>query len=98
MPVLAKVIVALAKTLDLILRAYIWVIIIGAIISWVNPDPYHPVVRTINRLTEPVLKPIRRIIPPLGGLDFSPVVAIFLVYLIQILLIPLLYRLAFSLV
>ncbi len=97
MPVMAKVVIALAKTLDLVLRIYIWIIIIGAIISWVNPDPYHPVVRTINRLTEPVLKPIRRIIPPIGGLDFSPVVAIFLVYLIQILVIPLLYRLAFSL-
>ena len=97
MPVMAKVVIALAKTLDLVLRIYIWIIIIGAIISWVNPDPYHPVVKTINRLTEPVLKPIRRIIPPLGGLDFSPVVAIFLVYLIQILVIPLLYRLAFSL-
>ncbi len=97
MPVMAKVVIALAKTLDLVLRIYIWIIIIGAIISWVDPDPYHPVVRTINRLTEPVLKPIRRIIPPIGGLDFSPVVAIFLVYLIQILVIPLLYRLAFSL-
>ncbi len=97
MPVMAKVVIALAKTLDLVLRIYIWIIIIGAIISWVNPDPYHPVVKTINRLTEPVLRPIRRIIPPIGGLDFSPVVAIFLVYLIQILVIPLLYRLAFSL-
>ncbi len=97
MPIATKVIIALAKTLDLVLRVYVWIIIIGAIISWVNPDPYHPVVRTINRLTEPVLKPIRRIIPPIGGLDFSPVVAIFLVYLIQIILIPLLYRLAFSL-
>ena len=97
MPVMAKVVIALAKTLDLVLRIYIWIIIIGAIISWVNPDPYHPVVKTINRLTEPVLRPIRRIIPPIGGLDFSPVVAIFLVYLIQILVIHLLYRLAFSL-
>ncbi len=98
MPVMAKAIIALAKTLDLVLRVYIWVIIAGAIISWVNPDPYNPVVRTINRLTEPVLKPIRRILPPVGGLDFSPVVAIFLIYLLQSLLIPLLYRLAISLI
>ncbi len=97
MPLLPKMIIAFAKTLDLTLRIYIWVIIIGAILSWVNPSPYHPVVRTINRLTEPVLKPIRRMIPPIGGLDFSPVVAIFIVYLIQSLLIPLLYRLAFTL-
>ncbi|RLD99793.1 MAG: YggT family protein [Aquificota bacterium] len=95
MHVASKIIVAFAKTLDLVLRLYIWVIIIGAIISWVNPSPYHPVVRTINRLTEPVLGPIRRIIPPLGGIDFSPVVAIFGIYLVQSLVVPLLYRLAF---
>ncbi len=97
MPVLTKVIMALAKTVDMALRIYIWVIIIGAIISWVNPSPYHPVVQTINRLTEPVLRPIRRVIPPIGGLDFSPVVAIFIVYLLQSLVVPLLYRLAFQL-
>ncbi len=96
MPIASKLIVALAKTLDLVLRLYIWVIIIGAIISWVSPSPYNPVVRTINRLTEPVLRPIRKIIPPLGGIDFSPVVAIFLIYLIQSLVVPLLYRIALA--
>lgn len=96
MPIASKLIVTLAKTLDLVLRLYIWVIIIGAIISWVNPSPYNPVVRTINRLTEPVLRPIRRVIPPLGGIDFSPVVAIFLIYLIQSLVVPLLYRIALA--
>jgi len=91
-----KALVALAKTLDFVLRIYIWVIIIGAIISWVNPDPYHPVVRTIRRLTEPVLSPIRRIIPPIAGIDFSPVVAIFLVYLVQEFLVDFIIKLAFS--
>ncbi len=97
MSVLSQGIVALAKTLDLVFRIYIWVIIIGAIVSWVNPSPYHPVVRVINRLTEPVLRPIRRVLPPIAGLDFSPVVAIFIVYLLQGVLVPLLYRLALHL-
>ena len=97
MPVMPKIIIAFAKTLDLVLRLYVWVIIIGAVISWVNPSPYHPVVRVINRLTDPILKPLRAIIPPIGGLDFSPVAAIFIVYLLQVLLVPLLYRLALSL-
>lgn len=96
MLVLGKVLVALAKALDLALRIYIWVIIIGAIISWVNPDPYHPVVRTIWRLTEPVLRPIRKILPPIAGIDFSPVVAIFLIYLVQEFVVDLLVKLAFT--
>lgn len=97
MSVLSQGIIALAKILDQALKIYIWVIIIGAVISWVNPDPYHPVVRVIDRLTEPVLRPIRRVLPPISGLDFSPVVAIFIVYLLQGVLVPLLYRLAFQL-
>ena len=97
MSILSQVVIALARTLNKVLTLYIWVIIIGAVISWVNPDPYHPVVRVIDRLTEPVLRPIRRVLPPISGLDFSPVVAIFIVYLLQGVLVPLLYRLAFQL-
>jgi len=97
MSILSQVVIALARTLDKVLTLYIWVIIIGAVISWVNPDPYHPVVRVINRLTEPVLRPIRRVLPPISGLDFSPVVAIFIIYLLQGILVPLIYRLAFLL-
>jgi len=97
MSILSQVVIALARTLNKVLTLYIWVIIIGAVISWVNPDPYHPVVRVINRLTEPVLRPIRRVLPPISGLDFSPVVAIFIIYLLQGILVPLIYRLAFLL-
>jgi len=97
MSVLSQGILALAKILNKALTIYIWVIIIGAVISWVNPSPYHPVVRVINRLTEPVLRPIRRALPPIAGLDFSPVVAIFIVYLLQGVLVPFLYRLALHL-
>lgn len=64
---------------------YIWVIIIRALISWVSPDPYNPVVQILYKLTEPVLRPLRRLVPPhkLGGLDLSPLIAILLLVLIR---------------
>jgi uncharacterized protein YggT (Ycf19 family) len=60
---------------------YTWIIIAAALISWVNLSPYHPVVRTLRRLTEPVLAPIRRLLPPwkTWGLDFSPMIVIALI-------------------
>ncbi len=77
------VIGALVQVVDLLLSLYVWIIIARAIISWVNPSPYHPVVRFLYRVTEPVLRPIRRIIPPIYGIDFSPVIVIFVIYLIK---------------
>lgn len=64
---------------------YIWIIIIRALISWVSPDPYNPVVQILYKLTEPVLRPLRRLVPPhkLGGLDLSPLIAILLLVLIR---------------
>lgn len=64
---------------------YIWVIIIRALISWVSPDPYNPLVQILYKLTEPVLRPLRRLVPPhkLGGLDLSPLIAILLLVLIR---------------
>lgn len=53
------------------LRFYAFVLIARALISWFRPDPYNPLVRTLYNVTEPVLEPVRRIIPPLGGLDLS---------------------------
>lgn len=74
---------AFLQLLDLILSIYIWLIIARTIISWVNPSPYHPVVRFLYKTTEPVLGPVRKLIPPLTGLDLSPVVVIFLIYLFK---------------
>lgn len=81
--VFANLIQALAQVLDMVLGIYVWVIIIRALISWVNPDPYNPVVRFLYRITEPVLYRIRRFIPVLGGLDLSPIVAIFAIIFIR---------------
>lgn len=75
--VIGNFLMALAKVLDIILNIYMWVIIIAALISWVTPDPYNPIVRFLYRATEPVLRPIRRTIgTALGGIDVSPIIAI----------------------
>ena len=75
---------AVARILDIALTAYYWIIIVRAIISWVNPDPWNPIVQFLQRVTEPVLAPIRRILP-MGrwGIDFSPLVAILALIFIQ---------------
>lgn len=78
--------------LENILNVYIWVIILAAVISWVTPNPYNPIVRLLRRLTEPLFAPIRRLLPPwkTAGLDFSPMI---LIVLIQWVVKPLLWTL-----
>lgn len=69
------------RIIMVVLDIYTWVIIAAAVISWVAPNPYNPVVRLLHRLTEPVLAPIRQLLPPWKtfGLDFSPMVVILLI-------------------
>ncbi|MBU1355007.1 MAG: YggT family protein [Candidatus Edwardsbacteria bacterium] len=83
MILLANFIIALGKALGLALDVYMWVIIIRALISWVNPDPFNPIVRLLVRLTDPVLRPIRRGIPLNIGLDLSPMLAILAIYFVR---------------
>jgi YggT family protein len=92
------IIIGIAKVLDIVLEIYMWVIIIRALISWVNPDPYNPIVQMLVRLTEPVLKPIRKLIPPWKiGIDLAPLIAILIIIFLQYALIKNLYRIAQSL-
>jgi len=88
---------ALATVLDMVLSLYMWLIIIRALLSWVNPDPYNPIVRFLYGITEPVLARIRRFLPPLGGIDLSPLVAILAIVFLKQFLIPVLYDLSYSL-
>ncbi len=75
---------ALARILDLGLTIYMWLIIIRAIISWVNPDPYNLIVRFLYNVTEPVLYQVRRLIPMRGiGIDFSPIIVILVIVFLQ---------------
>ena len=78
---------ALAELLDLLLTVLLWAVIIQAILSWFNPDVRQPVVRLLNQLTEPVLRPARRLLPPISGLDLSPLLVIIVLQLGRILLL-----------
>jgi YggT family protein len=81
--VLSNFLLAIADLLQTVLYIYMWVIIIRALISWVNPDPYNPIVKFLYQVTEPVLYRVRRIIPYMGGLDLSPIVVILAIYFIN---------------
>jgi YggT family protein len=93
--VAANFIYAVAKVLGFALNLYMWIIIARALISWVNPDPYNPIVRFLISVTEPVLYFIRRKLPIyFGGFDFSPVIAILAIYFLQIFVVQSLIQLA----
>ena len=78
--------------------AYFWIIIARAVLSWVNPDPFNPIVRFLYRVTEPVLRPIRHRLPTLAmGLDLSPMVVLLGIYFLESFLVGSLRDLAISL-
>lgn len=74
---------AVATILDYVLWLYMWVIIARALISWVNPDPWNPIVQFLNRATEPVLTPIRGMIGVRIGMDLSPMIVILIIIFLQ---------------
>ena len=75
-----------------LLDIYSWIIIAAALISWVSPDPYNPFVQFLRRATEPVLRPIRRLLSPYqAGLDFSPLVAILIIQFVERAILPRLF-------
>ena len=92
--VIANFLVAVAKMIDIILSIYMWIIIGRAIISWVNADPYNPIVRFLISATEPVLYPVRRRLPMLGGIDFSPILVILAIIFVQTFLVQSLIQIA----
>ena len=96
--IFANLILAIATILDYVLAIYKWLIIIAALISWVNPDPYNPVVRFLYNVTEPALRPIRRLIGyRLGPIDISPIIVILVIIFAQRFLIGSLIELGYKL-
>lgn len=76
-------VITIIKFLIFLLQIYMYIMIARALISWVNPDPYNPIVQFLRMVTDPVLRFLRRFIPPIGGaLDFTPVIVIFIIYFI----------------
>jgi YggT family protein len=93
--VASNFLLALAGIVDFLLTAYMWVIIGRAVISWVNADPYNPIVRFLYEITEPVLGRIRRVIPvSMGSIDFSPVIVIIIILFLQSFLVPTMQQMA----
>lgn len=98
MDVVGHLILALANLVHLVLQAYFWIIVARAVLSWVNPDPFNPIVRFLYRVTEPVLRPIRHRLPTFSmGIDLSPMVVILAIFFLDSFLISTLRDLALSL-
>lgn len=74
------------ELLKLLINIYLWGVVIQALLSWFNPDPYHPAARVLAQLTAPVLRPARRLLPPISGVDLSPMLVIVALIFISLLL------------
>jgi YggT family protein len=93
--VLKYMILALAEVIDIVLLSYMIIIFARAVISWVNPDPYNQIVIFLYRVTEPILEPIRRILPMRNvGIDFSPFIVILIIIFLRLFLMPTMQHLA----
>jgi YggT family protein len=86
--VFANFLRALALVIGYVIEILWWLVIIRALLSWVNPDPYNPIVRFIERTTEPLLAPFRKLVPGYKlGIDISPILAILFLYFLKIFLV-----------
>ncbi|MEE8574721.1 MAG: YggT family protein [Thermodesulfobacteriota bacterium] len=92
--VFANLINAFATVLSFILTAYMWILIIRALISWVNPDPYNPIIRFLYKATEPLLYEVRKRLPYTGGIDISPIIVILVIFFLQVFLVTTLQEFA----
>ena len=93
--ILSNFLTAIAKVVDIVLSIFMWIVIARAVLSWVSPDPYNPIVRFIHKVTEPVLYQIRRRIPVnFGGIDLSPIIVFLAIIFLQRFVVQSLYELA----
>lgn len=86
-------VVVLLRLINVAFTLYSFAIIARALLPWFRVSPYHPVMRFLIEITEPLLAPLRRYIPPVGGLDFTPMVALLILWVIEQLLRTLLVTL-----
>jgi YggT family protein len=99
MAIIGDIFIAIATIADSLLGLYKWIIIIAALISWVNPDPYNPIVRFLYSVTDPALRPVRRLIGSRMGsipIDISPLVVILLIIFFQMTVIKALLRFGYA--
>ena len=96
--IIANLLVAVATIINYLLTFYLWIVIARAVLSWVSPDPYNPIVRFIYNITEPVLGWVRRRVPlNFGPVDFSPIIVFLAIIFLQQFLVGSLQGLALSL-
>jgi YggT family protein len=95
--IIGNLLAAVAQIIQMLLTAVTWLILIRVLVSWVNPDPFNPIVQFLVRTTDPILEPIRRRIPPLGFLDISPIVALVLLEALRLFLVRTLLDLSMKL-
>ncbi|MDC0897436.1 YggT family protein [Desulfobacterota bacterium] len=94
--IITNLILAIANVLNLILSLFVWLIIIRALISWFNPDPYNTLFQFLYRITEPVLSIVRNAMPNLGGIDISPIVVLLAAEFLKSFLVKSLVQLAYT--
>ena len=93
--VIGNLISSVADVLYIVLTIYMWIVIIAALISWVNPDPYNPIVRFLYSVTEPVFSMVRRRLPlPPMGIDFSPLIVLLVILFLQVFIVKTLHDIA----
>ncbi len=98
MSIIGNLLNAIAVVLNMALTLYMWIIIIRALLSWVNPDPYNPIVQFLYSITEPVMQRVRQMLPMSGiGLDISPIIIILAIVFLQEFLVKSLAQLALQL-
>lgn len=95
--VLGNFFVALGYVVQGALGIYMWIVIARVIVSWVNADPYNQIVMIIKSVTDPVMIPVQRRMPPLGGLDFSPIVVLLAITFMQVFIGNSLVQIGYSL-
>jgi YggT family protein len=87
-PLLAALAWAVPALLELVIDILLFAVLVRVILSWLNPDPYNPAVALLGRLTDPILEPARRLIPPIGGIDLSPMAVMIGLLLLQMVVVP----------
>ncbi len=95
--VLSNLVAALAQLLSACFTIYTWILVIRVLITWVSPDPFNPIVQFLIKATDPVLEPLRKVIPPIGPLDISPVVAMLVLQALQHFVVRTLFDISFRL-
>jgi len=92
--IVALLVLSLAELISLLLNVFLFAILIQVVVSWINPGTYNPAISLLYSLTEPVLRPCRRLLPAMSGIDLSPLLAMIAIQLIKMLVLPPIFALA----